>query len=31
MLRKRPVSQRVNSSKAPADDPGLITEIEAAA
>jgi putative SOS response-associated peptidase YedK len=28
ILRKWPVSQRVNASKAPADDPGLITEIE---
>jgi hypothetical protein len=31
MLRKRPVSQRVNSSKAPTDDPGLLTGIEAGA
>jgi len=30
-LRRWAVSQRVNSSKAPKDDPELITEIEVAA
>ena len=30
MLRRRPVSQRVNSNRAPKDDPTLITEVEVA-
>ena len=31
VLQKRPVSRRVNSSKAPADDPTLIEEVKLAA
>ena len=31
VLQKRPVSRRVNSSKAPSDDPTLIEEVKLAA
>ena len=31
VLQQRPVSRRVNSSKAPADDPTLIEEVKLAA